>query len=86
MPATSQADDERENFTTYHVREAIALSTTWVDGEIEVTDFYSHTYISGPKAEAFVEKFCGDQPGDFSAKLKKSPLVDDVEHYHYAIK
>ena len=75
-----------ENFTTYHVRESVAIHSTIKNDELEIKDYYSHTYISGPKAKEFVDMFCGDKEGDFTAVLKKSPLLDEANHYHYAIK
>lgn len=75
-----------ENHTSYHVKETIAIRTTFNDEDIEVRDYYNHTKISGPKAEAFVNRFCGGQEGDFKAKVLKSPLLDEAEHYVYSIK
>ena len=75
-----------ENFTTYHVRESVAIHSTIKNDELEIKDYYSHTYISGPKAKEFVDMFCGDKEGDFTAVLKKSPLLDEANHYYYAIK
>ena len=79
-------DTSEVNHTTYHVLETLAVRSKFTRDEIEVKDYYNHTYISGPKAKEFVEKFCDDRAGSFSAKLKKSPLLDEAEHYHYAIK
>ena len=75
-----------ENFTTYHVRESVAIHSTIKNDELEIKDYYNHTYISGPKAKEFVDKFCAGKEGDFTAVLKKSPLLDEADHYHYAIK
>ena len=85
MEAHDDAEDS-ENFTTYHAKECVAINSKFKTDEIEIKDYYTHTYISGPKAKEFVDKFCGDKEGDFTAVLKKSPLLDEVENYHYAIK
>ena len=79
-------DEPNENFTTYHVRECVEIHSTFKTDELEIKDYYNHTYINGPKAKEFVDKFCGDKEGDFTAVLKKSPLLDEANHYHYAIK
>ena len=79
-------DTSEVNHVTYHVLETVATHTQFTQDELDVKEYYSHAYISGPKAEEFVDKFCGDREGDFTAKLKKSPLLDEAEHYHYAIK
>lgn len=86
MTQQTEAENESENMTTFHAREAFAVHTNWADHELTITDFYNHTKISGPKADEFVDRFCGENRGDFDAKLKKSPLVDDTEEYVYAIK
>lgn len=79
-------DMSEVNHTTYHVLETIAAHTQLTEEDITVEEYYTHTYIQGEGAETFVDKFCSDRKGDFQAKLKKSPLTDDVDYYHYAIK
>jgi hypothetical protein len=74
------------NHVTYHVLETVAVHSTITPDELEVKEYYNHAYISGPKAEQFVDQFCDGTRGSFEAKLKKSPLLDEAEHYHYAIK